>query len=132
MKIPFREILRWLLGLLFIAAGINHFRSPGVYVSMIPPWLPSPALLNDISGGAEILGGFGILIPIMRRTAAWGLILLLLAVFPANLHVAIHGWPGAHFPQWVLWARLPFQAVFIVWVHFTCLSRHGLRGGKGS
>ncbi|WP_052574131.1 DoxX family membrane protein [Haloferula sp. BvORR071] len=116
-----RAVSRTLLGILFILAGLNHFRVPGIYVSMIPPYFPSPALLNSVSGAAEILGGAGVLIPALRRPAAWGLIALLLAVFPANLHMALHGWPRMQIPPWALWARLPFQAVFIYWVYRSCL-----------
>ena len=87
---------------------------------MIPPWLPAPSLLNSISGAAEIAGGIGILIPKLRKPAAIGLILLLIAVFPANLHLAIHGWPEAGIPRWMLIARLPFQLLFIAWVAYSC------------
>lgn len=115
-----RSILRILLALAFILAGINHFRIPELYLSMIPPWLPHPALLNTISGFAEIAGGVGILFPPTRRAAATGLILLLIAVFPANIHIAMNGWPQANVPQWVLIARLPLQLAFIAWVIFAC------------
>jgi uncharacterized membrane protein len=118
-----RIIFRWLLALFFIIAGANHFRTPGPYLSMMPPYLPNPELLNQLSGAAEIAGGIGILIPFFRRAAAWGLILLLVAVFPANLQVALHGWPGVNLPSWVLWARLPFQILFLAWVWWTCLSK---------
>ena len=108
------------MGIAFIIAGANHFRDPATYVAMIPPWLPSPEALNYISGAAEIAGGIGVFIPLTRNTAATGLILLLIAVFPANLQIAIHGWPGKDIPQWVLIARLPFQLLFIAWVLFSC------------
>lgn len=91
-----------------------------MYLTMMPPWLPAHEMLNFISGAAEIAGGIGILIPRTRRLAAIGLILLLVAVFPANLHVALNGWPGADIPQWLLFARLPFQFVLIAWVIFSC------------
>lgn len=115
-----RRISRYLLAAFFIAAGANHFLNPELYLSMMPPWLPAPEALNLISGAAEIAGGIGLLIPRLRRPAAIGLILLLLAVFPANLHLAIHGWPGMDLPRWALWLRLPFQLAFIAWVIFSC------------
>lgn len=115
-----RHISRYLLAAFFIGAGANHFINPEIYLSMMPPWLPAPAELNLISGAAEIAGGIGILIPRLRQAAAIGLILLLLAVFPANLHLAIHGWPGMDIPRWGLWLRLPFQLAFIAWVIFSC------------
>jgi uncharacterized membrane protein len=113
-----RTTLRWLLALFFVVAGANHFRDPATYLGMMPPWLPQPVAANYLSGVAEILGGSGLLVPSTRRWAGWGLILLLVAIFPANLHVALQGrMPGHDFSPAVLWWRLPFQAVFIaaVW-----------------
>lgn len=117
------RILLWLLAIFFIVGGVNHFRSPAPYLAMMPPWLPWPAGLNAIAGLAEIAGGLGVLVPAWRRWAGWGLIALLIAVFPANLQVALHGWPGVDIPAWVLWARLPFQILFVWWVYATCLKR---------
>jgi uncharacterized membrane protein len=114
---------RAVIGLFFVAAGANHFLNPGPYLSMMPGYLPHPATLVWISGVAEILGGIGILVPATRTFAGWGLILLLVAVFPANLNAAMHGWPGVNLPSWGLWARLPLQFVFIWWVYKTCLAR---------
>ena len=94
-----RTLSRILLGIAFIIAGANHFRDPATYVAMIPPWLPSPELLNLISGAAEIAGGMGILIPRTRNAAASGLVLLLIVVFPANLHIALNGWAGIDIPR---------------------------------
>ena len=111
---------RWVLTIAFVVAGANHFRTPETYLSMMPPWLPAPELLNLVSGAAEIAGALGILHNATRRIAAIGLILLLVAVFPANLQVAIHGWPGTEIPQWVLVARLPFQIIFIWWIIYAC------------
>ena len=116
-----RNISRLVMALFFIAAGLNHFRSSAIYLSMMPPWLPWPETLNLISGAAEIAGGIGVLVPATRRAAGWGLIALLLAVFPANLQVALHGWPQADLPGWVLWARLPLQPLLIAWVYYSCL-----------
>ena len=105
------------MGALFIAAGANHFINPKPYISMMPTYLPAHEALVQISGVAEILGGLGACVLRTRRFAAWGLIALLVAVFPANLGVALHGWPGENIPAWVLWCRLPFQPVFIWWVY---------------
>jgi len=114
-----RSILRWLLGLCFVAAGMNHFIAPRFYLPIMPPFLPWPLALIFISGVAEILGGIGVLIPSTRKLAGWGLIALLIAVFPANLYAAFHG--AGSIPHWILWTRLPFQLVFIAWVYWTCL-----------
>jgi len=121
---------RWLLAAFFIVAGANHFRTPEIYLGMMPPWLPSPDAMNAISGVAEILGGVGLLMPWRwaRRLAGWGLLALLVAVFPANLHVALQGkMPGTDFSPAVLWWRLPFQAVFMGWVWGVALSRKRAR-----
>ncbi len=119
-----RHALRWLLGLFFVIAGINHFRSPAVYLSIMPPYLPWHQALVDISGWAEIVGGLGVLFRPTRRAAAWGLIALLIAIFPANIHAALHGMRigGQPVAPWVLWLRLPFQLVFLAWVYWTCLA----------
>lgn len=116
--------VRWILALFFIAAGANHFRDPALYLAMMPPWLPWPEAMNVISGAAEILGGVGLLIPQTRRLAGWGLIALLIAVFPANLHVAMQGqMEGLDVSPMILWLRLPFQALFIALVWWTSLRR---------
>lgn len=124
MNRPLLKLLfRLLLGLFFVVAGVNHFLNPQVYVGMIPPYLPYPEMLNLVSGAAEVAGGVGILIPRLRWLAAWGLVALLIAIFPANLHLALNGWAAHDIPRWVLWARLPLQAVFIAWVYWTCLAK---------
>jgi uncharacterized membrane protein len=119
-----RIVFRWLAALFFIAAGANHFRQPEIYLGMMPPFLPWPEALNYISGAAEILGGLGLLMVRTRRLAAWGLLALLVAVFPANLHVALQGdMPGLDVSPLTLWLRLPFQAVFMAWVWWVGLSK---------
>jgi uncharacterized membrane protein len=100
-----------------VAVGITHFTAPGIYVAMVPPQLPSPLLLVYLSGVAEIAGGIGLTIPPLRRAASIGLIALYIAVFPANVYMALAELPFGGHPvaPWLLWARLPLQAVFIVW-----------------
>jgi uncharacterized membrane protein len=117
-----QNLLRWLMAAFFVVAGLNHFREPAVYLGMMPPWLPWPDALIAVSGACEVLGGIGILVPRTRRAAAWGLIALLAAVFPANVHVALMGrMPGFGFSPAVLWLRLPFQAVFAAAVAWAAL-----------
>ena len=106
----------------FILAGANHFMNPQTYLSMMPSYLPYPEALNLISGAAEIAGGIGVLIKPLRSAAGWGLIALLIAIFPANLQMALHGLQGVNIAPWILWLRLPFQFVLIAWVYFTCLA----------
>jgi uncharacterized membrane protein len=118
-----RSALRWILAVFFVAAGLNHFREPAVYEGMMPPDLPWHASLIAISGACEVLGGIGIIMARTRRAAGWGLIALLVAIFPANLHVALMGrMPGFSFSPTVLWARLPFQAAFIAAVWWVAIA----------
>ena len=112
-----RLVSRCLLAVFFVLAGANHFRTPVIYLGMMPPWLPRPLILVYVSGAAEILGGIGALFPFSRRFSGWGLIALLVAVFPANLHVALQGhMPGFALSPAVLWTRLPVQFILIAWV----------------
>ncbi|HEY0191446.1 MAG TPA: DoxX family membrane protein [Kofleriaceae bacterium] len=112
-----RSILRWVLTVVMVGAGVLHFVSPASYVRIMPPQLPAPLALVYISGVAEIAGGLGLILGATRRLAAWGLIALFIAVFPANVHMALEHLPlGDHpTPQWALWARLPLQVVLIAW-----------------
>ncbi len=110
-------VLQWLLAGVMTFAGVMHFVSPRGYVKIVPAWLPAPRALVAISGAFEILGGVGLLIPATQRFAAWGLIALFVAVFPANVNMAVKRIPLGRkpIPTWVLWARLPLQLVFIGW-----------------
>ncbi len=112
-----RAILKWLLALLFIAGGINHFANPDPYVAIMPPYLPAPLTLVYLSGIAEMILGILLLIPRFERRAAWGLIALLIAVFPANIHMAIHPELFPEIPPAALWLRLPLQGVLIAWAY---------------
>ena len=94
---------------------------------MIPSILPFHRTINILSGAAEILGGIGVLVPRFRRAAGLGLLLLLAAVFPANINVALHGWPGYPVPAWILWVRLPLQAVPAAWVWRSCMGAKSRR-----
>lgn len=106
-----------LLGVFMIVAGAMHFVAPRVYIRIVPRWLPRPALLVAVSGICEMLGGAGLLLPLTRRWAAWGLVALFIAVFPANVNMAVNriGFGRRPWPAWALWARLPLQAVLVAW-----------------
>ena len=108
-------VLQWLLGLLFLAAGANHFRVPDFYVRLVPPYLPWPRQLVYLSGVCEIVLGGLLLVPRCSHYAAWGLIALLVAVFPANLHMALNPDLYPEFGRVALWLRLPLQGVLIAW-----------------
>lgn len=112
-------LLRILIAVGFAGAGVMHLLQPAVFVRIVPPGLPGPEVLVLLSGLAEIAGGLGLLVPWSRRWAGRGLIVLLLAVFPANVFMAVRAerFADLGFSAWVLWARLPFQLLFIaaVW-----------------
>lgn len=109
--------MRVLLAIFFVGAGIMHFVIPDTYVRIVPPALPAPRLLVELSGAAEIFGGLGLLVPFTRRAAAWGLVALLVAVFPANIYMAVSHVPahGILGQRWLQWLRLPLQIPVIFW-----------------
>ena len=113
--------LLWLMGCFYVFAGTGHFAKPEFYLPMMPRSLPYPVALIYLSGFAEIGLGVAVLVPRLRRLAAWGIIALLIAVFPANVHIALHDVPlfGATegLGAWN-WVRLPFQAVLIAWAYW--------------
>ena len=115
-----KKIVRALLALLFISSGIAHFANPQPFVQIVPPFLPWPLGLVWISGFFEILGGAGLLVPPLRRSAGIGLIALLVAVYPANIYMAVSNVPfgAAHLPWWAHLVRLPFQFVLIALVYW--------------
>lgn len=110
--------IRRLCGPGFVLAGALHFVMPDVYTRMVPSYLPARAALVYASGVAEITGGVGLMGSTSRRLAGWWLIATLIAIFPANVHMATHPDEYPTFPggATALRARLPFQAVFIAWV----------------
>jgi uncharacterized membrane protein len=109
--------LSWrLLANLFIAAGVNHFVMPRVYERIVPPLLRGHSKrIVQISGVAEIAGGVGVLVPATRRVSGLGLIALLAAVFPANLHMARASEDFRRIPRWALYGRLPLQPLMMLW-----------------
>ena len=110
-----RPHLRALLAVFMVAIGIGHFLRPGPFVSIVPAALPAPLVLVLVSGFFEVAGGVGLLLPPSRRAASFGLVLLYLCVFPANINMALHPDLGGGIPAWALWVRLPFQAILVVW-----------------
>ncbi|HEX9104094.1 MAG TPA: DoxX family membrane protein [Polyangia bacterium] len=115
----FKRVARWAMVVFMVASGIGHFAITDAYVAMVPASFPSPRLLVYASGVAELAGGLGLVVPWprLRRAAAFGIIALLVAVFPANINMAVHhiSPPGMHIAPAALWARLPFQALFVAW-----------------
>ena len=111
-----------LLAAAFSFAGTMHFLRPRAYEAVMPPYVPRHRESVIVSGAAEIVGGLAVISPSTRGFARWWLTGLLIAVFPANVHMALHpdqvakrGVPTDRIPAWLLWARLPIQTLFIAW-----------------
>ena len=114
LKAPFR----YFFALFFLAAGINHFWHTPFYVAMMPPYLPAPLALVYLSGVAEIGLGALLLFPRWQVMAGWGLVALSVAVFPANVHMALNPELFTQFSPTGLWLRLPLQALVIAWAYW--------------
>lgn len=115
-----QRLSRAALAALMMTMGTLHFVKPQFFIDIVPDYLPAPELLVQVSGVFELLGGLGLLVPMTRRFSAFGLIALFVAVFPANVYMATHhitptGTPVL--PVFLLWARLPLQAVLIWWAY---------------
>jgi uncharacterized membrane protein len=113
-----KAILRYFLAILFAFAGVNHFINPAFYLKIMPPYLPWHLALVYLSGLFEIVLGVLLLIPACTRLAAWGLIALLIAVFPANIHMAMNHELFPEYSELALWVRLPLQLVLIALVYW--------------
>jgi uncharacterized membrane protein len=119
-RLQYKTLSRFLTAALFIGAGVLHFINTAFFVAIVPPVLPHPAALVYISGICEILGGIGLLVPRCRRPAGVGLILLLIAVFPANINMfaqSLHT-QGLSVTSMLLASRLPIQVVLIALVNW--------------
>lgn len=108
-------MLRRLFGITFLCTGILHFVKPEWYLAIMPDWLPAQRELVYASGVAEIAGGVGTLIPATRKAGSWLSIATLVAIFPANVHMALNPDRYSNVPEAALYARLPLQALFILW-----------------
>jgi uncharacterized membrane protein len=110
--------LRTLAGPFFVLAGAMHFIAPRPYRQIMPAWVPAPDAMVSASGVAELAGGAGLLVPGTRRLAAWWLVATLVAIFPANVEMALHAerYPNLPGGRRALWARLPLQGLLIAWV----------------
>ena len=115
-----RPVLRVVLALAMIGVGVDHFVHPGPFVGIVPRALPAPLALVYVSGLAEAAFGAGLLWEKTRRLSAFGLIALYIAVFPANVNMALNhlSLGDQPVPQALLWARLPLQLLFIAWAYY--------------
>lgn len=107
----------YLMALLYILAGINHFRNPKMYLKIIPPYFSNPKLLNILSGAAEIILGIFLVLPYLTHFSAWGIIALLIAIFPANLFMYQNEKASFGLPKWALFLRMPLQLLLILWAY---------------
>lgn len=115
-----REIARIAAGVMFIQAGLIHLISPEKLIYMIEEWLPFPELIILATGITELLFGLGLFWKKTRRLSALLLILQLIAMFPANIFVAVNNLPapgGLPADQWYTWSRLIFQPIYILWIY---------------
>jgi len=110
-----KTVSRYIMSLFYVSVGINHFLNPDWFVKIVPPiLLEFNYQLVYLSGVCEVMFGLLILIPKARYYAAWGLILTLAAVFPANIYLAQTNGVAMDTTAAVAWYRLPFQTVFIL------------------
>lgn len=107
-----RKLGLYIVAAFFVGVGITHFTNPDFFVAIVPPYLPAPLTLVYVSGVCEILGGLGVLVPATRRLAGYGLLALLVAVYPANIHMAMNPEQFPEIAPAALYARLPLQFVF--------------------
>ena len=112
----FKTAFKYLLGVPFAIAGANHFVITDFYLSIMPPYLPWHVFLVYLSGAIEFVLGIALLVPHVTRVAAWGLFATALAVFPANIHMAMHTELYPQFSEMALWLRLPLQVVLLGWI----------------
>jgi len=105
----------YVMALIYLLAGLNHFRVPRLYQRIIPAALPNPTALNYISGAAEIILAICLCIPVVSQMAAWGIIALLIAVFPANIYMYINAKASMQMPKSALLLRLPLQLLLAYW-----------------
>ena len=113
-----KKISLVIMALFYIFAGANHFRDPDFYMRIMPPYLPWHLVLVYISGAAELILGAALLVPKLRQWAAWGIVLLLFAVYPANIYQYQVGGAGFDVPHWVLIVRLFLQLPLIAWAYY--------------
>jgi uncharacterized membrane protein len=124
-----KRVARFFAGPVMVAAGINHFVNPDFYLKIVPAGLPAPEALVYVSGVAEIVGALGTMHARTRRPAGWFLIATLVAVYPANVYMAVEPERFSTIPRWALLARLPLQFLFIYWVWRATLADE-IEGGE--
>lgn len=114
-------LTRLIISTFFISVGVHHFVDPTPYLAIMPPYLPAHLALVYISGVFEILGGVGLFLKTTRAFSAWGLIALLIAVYPANIHMLVNEvyLPDMPKEKWLLWLRMPLQFILGWLIYWT-------------
>lgn len=107
----------YVMAFVYFIAGINHFRNPRLYIKIIPPYFSNPKLLNSLSGVAEMILAAALCIPAISNYAAWGVIALLIAIFPTHLYMFFEEKARMGLPKWVLFLRMPLQLGLIYWAY---------------
>jgi|TARA_B110000438_G_scaffold130961_1_gene127143 uncharacterized membrane protein len=113
MILIIKHLTIYVMGLFYILVGVKHFQNPEWFIPIVPPILPYKLFLVYISGFFEIFFGVMLFIPKLRYVASWGLILLLIAVYPANIYLALTNGEAMNTTPLIAWGRLPFQFLFI-------------------
>ena len=120
LKLPLgfgKKLVLFGLATFFIYFGVDHFINPDFYLSIMPPSFPLHEEAVYISGFFEIVGGVGVLIPHFRKIAGWGLVVLLIAVYPANIYMAVTPAAFPDIPVEMLYFRLVLQFLFLYWAY---------------
>jgi len=113
----------YLMALIYIVAGINHFRKPEIYYKIIPPFITNKKFINEISGMLEIMFGIYLCIPVFSNLAAISIMILLVLIFPSNVYMLMDKKASLGIPKWLLFLRLPLQILLIYWAYqYTNLS----------
>ena len=121
-----RKVGLFTLVTLFFLAGLSHFNNPDFYVSVVPPYLPLRHELAYISGILEIIGAIALLFSKTRRIAGYGLILILIMIFPVNIHMALY---PENFPNcipYIIYLRLTLNIILILWVYWAALRKKAI------
>ncbi|WP_395062066.1 DoxX family protein [Flavobacterium sp.] len=107
----------YLMSLLYLLAGINHFRKPEVYYKILPPFITIKKTINELAGFLEIMFAVYLCIPIFSNLAAISIMILLVLIFPANIYMLMDEKASLGLPKWVLYIRLPIQVLLLLWAY---------------
>uniref|UniRef100_UPI004049AB72 DoxX family protein n=1 Tax=Flavobacterium sp. TaxID=239 RepID=UPI004049AB72 len=107
----------YLMASIYVLAGLNHFRSPKIYIKIMPPYLKFPKFLNALSGLVEIIFGVGLFFLQTQKWASWGIILMLLSFLTVHFYMLTNSKAAMGLPKWVLILRIPLQFGLIYWAY---------------